>query len=169
MDGAHWHLALNHLPIIIPIVGLLIMIGGLFFRSDILKRAAFCIFILGAFSAIAAFSTGEGAEEVVEGIQGIDETFIETHEETAEIFSVLLYILGGLSLIGLWANWKKKSFSRIITFTTIALSLVVLFYANQTGTTGGEIRHTEIRTNQTKNPVINQQKEQEEEEEEEDD
>ena len=163
MNEAHWHLALSHLPIIIPLLGLLIMVGGLLVKSEILKRAAYSVFILGALTAIAAFSTGEGAEEVVEGIQGIDEQFIEIHEETAEIFSTLLYILGGLSLIGLWANWKKKPFSKIISIVTISFAFIVLFYAKQTGTTGGEIRHTEIRTDGTKSsPMMNQNKEHEE-------
>lgn len=162
MNGAHWHLVFNHLPIIIPIVGLLIMVGGFLFKSEILKRAAYSIFILGAITAIAAFVTGAEAEDVVEGIKGIDKQYIEVHEETAEIFVTLLYILGGISLIGLWANWKKKSFSNIISFATIAFTLIVLFYAKQTGTTGGEIRHTEIRADDSNNstPVINGREEQ---------
>jgi len=151
MNEAHWHLVFNHLPIIIPIVGLLIMVGGFLLKSEILKRAAYCLFILGAITAIVAMSTGEGAEEVVEEIQGIDERFIEVHEETAEIFATLLYILGGISLIGLWANWKKKSFSNIISLTIVAFALITLFYAKQTGTTGGEIRHTEIRVDSLNN------------------
>lgn len=145
MNGAHLHLLFNHFPIIVTIVGLLIMVGGFLFKSEILKRAAYCIFILSAITAIPSFLTGGEAEEVVEGIKGIDERFIEVHEETAEIFANLLYILGGISLIGLWANWKKKSFSNIISFVIIAFTLIVLFYGKQTGITGGEIRHTEIR------------------------
>lgn len=121
------------------------MVGGLVLKSEILKRTAYCIFIGGALAAIAAFSTGEGAEEVVEGIQGVDEKFIKIHEEAAEIFALLLYILGLLSVAGLWANWKKKSYSQTVSIVTLVLSLVVLFFAKQTGTTGGEIRHTEIR------------------------
>jgi uncharacterized membrane protein len=127
------------------IVGLLIMVGGFLFKSEILKRAAYCFFILSAIIAIPTFLSGGEAEEVVEGIKGIDEQFIEVHEETAEIFSILLYVLGGISLIGLWANWKRKSLSNIISIVAIAFTLIVLFYGRQTGTTGGEIRHTEIR------------------------
>jgi hypothetical protein len=56
MNGAHWHLVLNHLPIIIPMVGLLVMFGGILVKSEVLKRAAFSIFILGAITTIAAFS-----------------------------------------------------------------------------------------------------------------
>jgi uncharacterized membrane protein YidH (DUF202 family) len=128
-------------------VGLLVMIGGLILNSEILKRAAYSIFILGAVTAIAALVTGEGAEEVVEEIQGIDEKMIKIHEESAEVFAILIYILGGLSLIGLWANWKKNSYSNLISYVVVAFSFVVFFYAKQTGTTGGEIRHTEIRAN----------------------
>ena len=146
MNGAHWHLVLNHLPIIIPVIGLLIMIGGILFKSEILKRTAYSVFMLAAITAIFAFATGEGAEEVVEKIPGVDEQFIKVHEEAAEIFAILLYILGGISLVGLWANWKQKSFSAIISFVTIAFAVLVLVYAKETGTTGGEIRHTEIRT-----------------------
>lgn len=122
------------------------MIGGISVKSEILKRAAYCIFILGAITAITAFNTGEGAEEVVEKIKGIDERMIKVHEEAAETFAILLYILGGISLIGLWANWKTKPLSNTISFVSIVFAFIVLFYAKQTGTTGGEIRHTEIRT-----------------------
>ena len=145
MNGAHLHLLLNHFPVILTIVGLLIMVGGFLVKSEILKRAAYCIFILGAIIAIPTFLSGGEAEEVVEGIKGIDEHFIEVHAETAGVFAALLYILGGISLIGLWANWKKKSFSNIVAFIAIAFTLIVLYYGKQTGTTGGEIRHTEIR------------------------
>lgn len=146
MNGAHWHLVVNHLPIIFPIVGVIVMITGLFTKSEAVKRTALMIFILGALAAIAAISTGEGAKEVVEKIGGVTENYIENHEETAETFALLSYILGGISLLGLWASFKQKSFSSIISIASLALAFVVLFFAKQTGTTGGEIRHTEIRS-----------------------
>jgi uncharacterized membrane protein len=145
MNGAHWHLVVNHLPIIFPIVGIIVMITGLISKSEAVKRTAFMLFIFGALTAIAAMSTGEGAEEVVEKISGVTENYIESHEETAETFAILAYILGGISLLGLWASFKQKSFSSIISIGTLIFAFVVLFFAQQTGTTGGEIRHTEIR------------------------
>jgi uncharacterized membrane protein len=145
MNEAHVHLLVNHFPIIVPIIGLLVMLGGLYFRSETIKRTAYVIFIFGAISTIPAFLTGEGAEEVVEKIQGIDKSFIETHEEIADIFNVLSYILGGVSFFGIWASIKQKSFSNTLAVITILFSLIVLFFAAKTGTTGGEIRHTEIR------------------------
>lgn len=145
MNGAHWHLVVNHLPIIFPIVGVIVMITGLISKSEPVKRTAFLIFIMGAFASIAAMTTGEGAEEIVENISGVSESYIKTHEETAETFALLSYILGGISLIGLWASFKQKSISNTITIATVVFAFVVLFFGKLTGTTGGEIRHTEIR------------------------
>ena len=146
MNGAHWHLVVNHLPIIFPIVGIIVLIIGLISKSEAVKRTAFLIFILGAFASIVAMSTGEEAEEVIENISGITENYIENHEEAAETFAMLTYFLGGISLLGLWTSFKEKTFSNIVAVTTLVLGLVVLFFGKQTGTTGGEIRHTEIRS-----------------------
>ena len=122
------------------------MITGLVSKSEAVKRTAFMIFIFGALAAIAAMTTGEGAEEIAEKINGVSENFIKSHEETAETFAVLSYILGGISLLGLWASFKQKTFSSIVSIGTLIFALVLLFFAKQTGTTGGEIRHTEIRS-----------------------
>jgi len=145
MNEAHYHLLFNHLPIIIPIIGFLVMIGGILIRSEIVKRTAYLIFIFGALCTVPAFFTGEGAEEVVEDMPGIGKAIIHAHEEMAETFAFLSYALGALSVLGLWSNWKKKSFSMIVMFVTFGFSMAVLFLAKETGTTGGEIRHTEIR------------------------
>jgi uncharacterized membrane protein len=145
MNGAHWHLAVNHLPIIFPIVGVIILMTGYISKSDPVKRSAYLIFILGAIAAIVAMTTGEGAEEVVENLSGVTENFIESHEETAERFALLSYILGGVSLLGLWASFKQKAFSNYVSIATFVVAMAVLFFGKQTGTTGGEIRHTEIR------------------------
>ena len=79
MNGAHWHLVVNHLPIIFPIVGVIVMITGLISKSEAVKRTAFMIFILGALASIAAMTTGEGAEEIVEKINGVTENYIESY------------------------------------------------------------------------------------------
>ncbi len=146
MNGAHWHLVVNHLPLIFPIVGIIVMVTGMISKSGAVKRTAFMIFIMGALAAIAAMTTGEGAEEVVEKISGVTENHIESHEETAETFAVLSYVLGGISLLGLWASFKQRTFSNLIAIGSLVFAIVVLFFAKQTGTTGGEIRHTEIRS-----------------------
>ncbi|MES2519704.1 MAG: hypothetical protein V4585_16425 [Bacteroidota bacterium] len=71
------------------------------------------IFILGALASIAVMTTGEGAEEIVEKINGVTENYIGNHEETAETFALFSYILEGTSLLRLWARFKQKIFENI--------------------------------------------------------
>lgn len=145
MNGAHWHLVVNHLPIVFPIVGVIVLITGIISKSEAVKRTGLMIFVLGAFAAMAAMATGEGAEEVAEKISGVTENDIKSHEEIAESFALLAYVLGGLSVLGLWASFMGKSFASMVSNGTLVLALIVIYFGRQTGTTGGEIRHTEIR------------------------
>lgn len=146
MNDAHFHLAVNHLPIIISGIAALILVGGFIFRSEIVKRTAYFIFILGAISTFLAMNSGEGAEHIVEKM-GADHHLIHEHEKAAEFFAWISHALGLLSIFGLWANWKHKRYSNMVAFATLAVSIFALYQARVTGTTGGEIMHTEIRAN----------------------
>lgn len=145
MNDAHLHLVVNHLPIITPIIGLLVMIGGFISKSEAVKRTAYFIFVLSAFAAMPAMATGEGAEEIVETF-GVDHHIIHEHEEMAETLATLCYILGAISIVGLWASFKNKSFKTIIAIAALVFSAGVGYFGYLTGTSGGEISHAEIRS-----------------------
>ena len=146
MNQAHFHLMVNHLPIIFPIAGLLVLIGGIIFRSEVIKRTAYFLFVTGAVTTLPSFISGEGAEEVVEGLQGVSEAVIEKHEDIAKLFAFINYGLGALSLVALWASWKGKSFAAMLGYIILVVAFVSLYFGKETGTTGGEVRHTEIRS-----------------------
>ena len=148
MDELHLHLVVNHMPIIFPIVGIIILLIGIFTKSEVTKRNAYIIFILGAITSIAAMGTGEGAEDSATKIAGLSENLIKKHEEVSEIFATLTYVLGAISLIALIASLKNSVISKYAPFVVGIFAVVALFFAQKAGTTGGEIRHTEIRTGQ---------------------
>jgi len=145
MNDTHLHLLFNHFPIIVPIVGMLILIAGFVTHSDVVKRTAFGVFILGAILTFPAMYTGEGAEEIAEKLPGVTDQLIHEHEEKAESLAIVSYVLGLISLFGLWANWKQKTFAKWIAIAVIGIGIVGLYLGKATGTSGGEIRHTEIR------------------------
>lgn len=159
MNAAHFHLVVNHLPIIFPIVGVIVTLIGIIFKSEAVRRTALLIFLLGSLSAVAAVISGERAEDIVENIAGVEESYIERHEEAAQVFSVMSYILGGLSLLGIGLSLKESKFSNILTGVIVVYALVVIYFGKETGTTGGEIRHPEIRAgyvNASANPNTHQ-------------
>jgi uncharacterized membrane protein len=145
MNDAHLHLVINHFPIIVPIVGMLILLVGFVTKSDVVKRTAFGVFVLGAILTFPAMYTGEGAEEIAENLPGVTDQLIHEHEEKAETLAIINYLLGIVSLIGFWANYKQKSFANLIAISVMVIGLAGLYFGKMTGTSGGEIRHTEIR------------------------
>lgn len=146
MNEAHWHLVLNHFPIIFPIVGIILMITGLLSKSKAIQRTGYMMFILTAITTIFAMTSGENAEEVVEHLKGVSENLIEHHEHQAEKFALFSYALGGLALIGLFTSFKNNLLSKLLLLISILVSFIVLFLAKETGSSGGEIQHEEIRT-----------------------
>lgn len=145
MNGAHFHLVVNHLPIIIPMAALIVLILGLIIKSEVVKRTAYFLFVVGAICTMPAFASGEGAEEMAESLPGVTEQLIHEHEEKAEAFALFNYALGLISIVAVWASWKQKSFAKWLSILILAMALVVIFKGREVGTSGGEIRHTEIR------------------------
>lgn len=145
MNDAHLHLVVNHLPIIIPIAAVVVLVAGFILKSEVVKRVSYFLFVVAAICTMPAFATGEGAEEVAEGLPGVTEHLIHEHEEKAEGFALLNYLLGLISLVGIWASWKQKQFEKWISILVLLLAVVVAIKGREVGTSGGEIRHTEIR------------------------
>lgn len=145
MNDAHFHLLVNHFPIIGLLIGILVLISGLILKKASVQGTALGIFIFSAIGSIFAFYTGEGAEEVVENLVGVSETLIHTHEEYAETFFITTLILGALSLTALIAMIKNFKFSKHLIILCLIVALADGVLAKYVGTSGGEIRHTEIR------------------------
>lgn len=146
MNLTHLHLLINHLPIIGSILGVLVLIHGLYHKSGTTISAAYNLLILSAIGAVIAYFTGEPAEETVENIPGIAKALIEEHEEAA-LFALISFIaLGVLSLAGLYLNFKNSNMARAISRITLALGLVSFIIIARTGYLGGLIRHTELNT-----------------------
>jgi uncharacterized membrane protein len=153
MNDAHLHMIVNHFPIIGTIFGFGILIISLVLKNKTLQNTSYGIFIVAAIFAVFSMGTGEGAEELVEDIPNIGKQIIHEHEELAEKLALLLYILGGLSLVGLYLNFKNHSKAKLLSFFVLGIATAGLFLVQKVGTSGGEIRHTEIRENT--NTVIN--------------
>lgn len=141
----HLHLILNHLPIIVTGLGLLLLVLSLWRRSEPLTRVAFWFFVGGAVSALPTYLTGEGAEDAVKDLPGVTEALIEKHSDIALVAAI---VVGALGVFALWALWRYRrpavlspNVVRIALVASIAGSALMAY----TGLLGGEIRHTEVR------------------------
>jgi uncharacterized membrane protein len=147
MNDAHVHMVVNHFPIIGTIFGLGILITGIVMKNNVVKNVAYVLFCISAIFGFASMFTGEGAEEIAENLPSVTDQIIHEHEEMAEKLALVLYVLAGISLLGLYLNFKKHAKANLVSYFAFVVAVVAVFLGKQTGTTGGEVRHTEIRAN----------------------
>ena len=145
MNDAHLHIAVNHFPIIGMVFGLGILTAGLVLKNNSVKNTAYFVFIATTIFAMISTFTGEGAEEIVEKLPNVTKEMIRKHHKMAWKFATVVFVTGFFSLISLYFSVKKNSFERYTSIITLVLALVGVFLSIQTATTGGEMRHTEIR------------------------
>lgn len=151
MNEAHWHLQLNHIPIISIMVGFGILVTGFVIKNTSVKRTALWVFIFSALMAVPAYITGEGAEDIAEKLPGVDERIIEEHEELAALFIWLAGALGIIALLTFITDVLRLRASRFLYITVFIAAVACMLVSKQLGTSGGEIRHTEIRANSPAN------------------
>ncbi|MGV3632560.1 MAG: hypothetical protein ACO1O6_15240 [Bacteroidota bacterium] len=162
MNDAHFHILINHLPIMGFVFGSLILLAGIILRSGVTRKVAFSVLLLAGVSALPTFGSGEDAEEVVEHMnvcekgcictpemmRSLEEKkhhLIHEHEEKAEAFMPFAWGLIFLSLVSLFVEWKKKKFWVYSSLLTLILSVTAVYFAKEVGTSGGQISHPEIR------------------------
>ena len=145
MNDAHLHLLVNHFPIIGTVFGLGILISGILLKNNSVKNTAYILFIVAAIFTALSMATGEGAEELVEDMPSVGKQIIHEHEEIAEKFTIIMYVTGFFGLLALYTSLKNHKLAKTFLYVTLAFSIFAAVFAKSVGTTGGEIRHTEIR------------------------
>lgn len=146
MNTAHWHLILNHFPIIGTLGGIVVLLYGLIRKSNDTKVLGALLILAMAIISVIVMETGEAAEEVVEKVPGISEAAMEAHEDAAKIANGILIASGVLALISLVLHFFKKNAVTIAMSATLVLSSVAFGFMGYTGYLGGKIRHTETTT-----------------------
>ena len=155
MNAAHLHLLINHLPIIGFAIGLLLLAVAAVFRGDRgIFLASVLVLVISGGGGLAAQFTGEPAEEVVEHLQDIPNALIETHEGAALVATILASITTLLAIFLCVVTLRREGRIGVIPLSIILVATVVTCGAmTWAGTTGGKIRHSEIRASALVAPV----------------
>ncbi len=146
MSATHIHLMLNHVPVLGVLFGLGLLAAGTWKRSDTLKRAAFVVFLVCAVAALPAYLTGEPSGKAVQGLPGLSNRVVEEHETVAQLAMSAVLVLGGLGASGLWLFRRGSVIPSWFGWLLLAVALVTGVLMSWTANLGGQIRHTEIRS-----------------------
>ncbi|HKL19035.1 MAG TPA: hypothetical protein VJ905_08695 [Halalkalibaculum sp.] len=156
MNAAHYHLIINHVPILATFFSIGILLWGISAKSRSIKKVALVGFVVAGVFAIVAFQTGESAEDIVEDLPGVTHEMIEGHEEAAGTAQWLTILLGVGGLAGLFMISKSTKGVNKYLWILLAYSLVAAASLGYTAYEGGQIRHTELRENTAEAPASSQ-------------
>jgi uncharacterized membrane protein len=148
MNPAHLHLIVNHIPIFTTVIGIFILIWGMYKSRSSILNIAFVLFIFGAIGSYVAIETGESAEDVVEEIATVSHDAIHDHEEAAELslwFAIVMGLLSAGALAAKKLNLRFETGLHIVILLTALITAGILMYVAYEG---GKIMHKEAYTEQ---------------------
>jgi hypothetical protein len=151
VNGHSLHLAINHFPIVLAIVGAAAMLAAFVTRRRAVLLYALTTMIAAGASAYPAQWSGERAEDAVESRWYVEKNAIHAHEESAERTTWIL-VLGGL-VAGVSLHRVVRSPREMMpgmTMLTVMLLMSVsgAVAAGFTGWQGGAIVSRNVRLGQ---------------------
>jgi hypothetical protein len=154
MNAAHLHLALNHLPVLGSLFGLLLLLWALARREVAVWRVAMATFIAAGLSAVPVYLTGHPAEEFVENLPGASMDVAAGHENAAVLALAAAVLLGLLGAAGLWLARERETTPAPISMAAVALGVATTGLMLWTALLGGRIHHQELRAEEVRRPVV---------------
>ncbi len=135
MDWVLIHLAVNHLPIVLIMVGAVAVVVAVFLRRKGVWRYAAVTVLLAGLTAPLAFITGNQAEDLVEDRPGTSHEVVEEHEEAATLATVVLLLAGLGAALALYR--PNTAFKALFVVLSLGALGVTLYAAYE----GGQIVH----------------------------
>lgn len=151
INAAHWHLLVNHLPIIGGLFGIIILLWGIIRKNASIINLSLLLFVTCAVFSVIASQTGESAEAYLKNLKAIDEIYLERHVAAADIANYGMIALGALALITL--IFERIRNQKFMPYIILLVSIAVFVLMARAGNLGGEIMHKEIRSIQIQTKI----------------
>lgn len=150
MNAPHWHLAINHLPVMGLFLVLLLLAYALVRGRGELYGVSVGALVFLALASVPVFFTGRSADSAMMDIADVDDKLVNIHEAAANIAFIGIGVLGVIALAVLWLGRKLPHISRGAAALVLVLTLAEAFLMGRAANFGGNIRHPEIRSGQPK-------------------
>ena len=143
-NAAQLHLILNHFPIIGTGMVIIVLSYAVYVNDERIKKLGMFMLVLIGLITIPTFMTGDKAQRIVKGNDGVIEENIGPHESYAQTSMTAMEITAGVSLLGLVLFRKEKPVPVYFGVILLVMMVVVNIMMIYTGHLGGRISHSAI-------------------------
>ncbi len=148
-DITHIHLLLNHVPTIGTVVGIGLFVMSFVRRSEHLKHVSLEVLYLIALATLPAYVSGLAAQATILDRPDVSAEAIMAHHDAALMSFVFIEITGFVAWLGLWQYRRAERMSGWVSPAILLLGLVTFATVSGAATIGGEIRHPEIKLDES--------------------
>jgi hypothetical protein len=145
MNGAHYHLLVNHVSLFALIIGTAAFAASMYRKSTDLRLLAVVLFVLAGVFGWISHQTGDMAYDVVKELPGVVQAMIDEHDDAAHWAVRSGYLVAVLAIAMEWAVRKKPKWAKALQWILLLAALFSCTIFMRTAFLGGLIRHTEIR------------------------
>jgi len=135
IDWIHLHLMVNHLPVVLALVGAVACVAALIRKREGVWMYAAVTVLLAGLLAPAALLSGREAEDEAEKAWFVSESSIHEHEEAGENAMWITVVAGVLAIVAL--RWKRTRWRIAMTVLALAAAGAMGYAAFE----GGKIVH----------------------------
>jgi len=146
MDADKLHILLNHYPMIGTLIGVPLLMIGLWRKSDQVKRFSLWIFLVVALLTFAVYASGEITGSGAMNVPVIGE-LVKQHKENAIIAFAVIEATGLAALIGLVLWHRRPQAARLVVLIVLVLSLVSAVIVTRTTLKGRQIKSAMAESN----------------------
>jgi len=144
MNAAHFHLVINHFPVVLMLASAAIGIHARIRKSPAAKGISLAVTMAASLFALPTYFSGEPAADFLENAAIVNDMHIEEHEEAAEKAIVVTTLTGLVAAGAFFLASRNSPHSDRAFLATVALAVVSTGALGWTGSKGGVIRHPEV-------------------------
>lgn len=146
MNASHLHLLVNHLPFATFLFALAGLLAGWVFKCASIKRFALCTMAVAGAIGTVAYLSGEAAHEESFGESSPFHAEVERHEQSAEATWIVGAVVGFIGLVAALLTKRMSDVPHGVVIGCMVATIVCLVFFMKTANLGGQIRHSEIRS-----------------------
>jgi heme A synthase len=145
MNGAHFHLLVNHSSLFALVIGTAVLAASMMRKSVDLRVLAVVLFVLAGLFGWISVESGEKAADIVKTLGGGADPFVNEHADAATWAERSGFFVAVLAIAMEVAVRKKTKWVKPLSWALLIFAFHGCTVFARTAYLGGLIRHTEVR------------------------